>query len=84
MLCTLLTNFQLDFLLQVGWRTADRILDVKRRFDVALDLGCGRGYVSRHVYNEMVGKLFQMDMSEKFLVRNLMLQVNRISHDRCS
>ena len=43
-------------------------MDVKRKFDVALDLGCGRGYVSRHVYSEMVNQLFQMDMSEKFLV----------------
>ena len=41
---------------------------MKRKFDVAADLGCGRGYVSRNVYEDMVGTLYQMDMSEKQLV----------------
>jgi len=28
---------------EVGYRLADRIFDIKRRFKLAVDLGCGRG-----------------------------------------
>jgi NADH dehydrogenase [ubiquinone] 1 alpha subcomplex assembly factor 5 len=34
---------------EVGYRVADRIFDVKRSFDQILDLGCQRGYVSKHL-----------------------------------
>ena len=30
---------------QVGYRVADRVLDVARRMEVAVDLGSGRGWV---------------------------------------
>ena len=32
---------------QVGYRVADRVLDVARRMEVAVDLGSGRGWVTR-------------------------------------
>ena len=35
------------FRLQVGYRVADRVLDVARRMEVAVDLGSGRGWVTR-------------------------------------
>ena len=34
---------------EVGYRVADRIFDVKRSFDQVLDLGCQRGFVSKHL-----------------------------------
>lgn len=52
---------------EVGFRLADRIFDVKRRFETAVDLGCGRGYVSRHVTDDAVGSLHMCDMSRGWL-----------------
>jgi NADH dehydrogenase [ubiquinone] 1 alpha subcomplex assembly factor 5 len=39
-----------------------------RKFDVALDLGCGRGHIARHVLQDVVGVLHQSDMAEHVLV----------------
>nr|XP_022329521.1 arginine-hydroxylase NDUFAF5, mitochondrial-like isoform X2 [Crassostrea virginica] len=54
---------------EVGYRTYDRILDIKREFDVGVDLGCGLGYVSRHVLKDTIKLLYQCEMSEKLLRR---------------
>ena len=32
------------------------------------DIGSGRGYVSRHVYSDMVDKIYQMEMAQDVLV----------------
>jgi hypothetical protein len=34
---------------EIGFRLADRIFDIKRNFNSMLDLGCQRGYVSKHL-----------------------------------
>jgi NADH dehydrogenase [ubiquinone] 1 alpha subcomplex assembly factor 5 len=34
---------------EIGHRVADRIFDVKRTFDTIVDLGCQRGYVTKHL-----------------------------------
>jgi hypothetical protein len=34
---------------EIGGRVADRIFDIKRNFDTIIDLGCQRGYVSKHL-----------------------------------
>jgi hypothetical protein len=34
---------------EIGYRVADRIFDIKRSFNSILDLGCQRGYVSKHL-----------------------------------
>ncbi|XP_014668915.1 PREDICTED: NADH dehydrogenase [ubiquinone] 1 alpha subcomplex assembly factor 5-like isoform X2 [Priapulus caudatus] len=52
---------------EIGWRVADRIFDVKRKFDVGVELGSGRGYVSRHVIQESMGYLMQCEMADKLL-----------------
>lgn len=36
---------------------------------MVLDLGCGRGHVSKHVLAENVGFLYQCDMAEHVLVQ---------------
>ncbi|KAG1701313.1 Arginine-hydroxylase NDUFAF5, mitochondrial [Nymphon striatum] len=52
---------------EIGFRLADRVFDVKRKFSVALDLGCGRGYVGKHLDNEAVEQLYQSEMSRPML-----------------
>ena len=34
---------------EIGFRVFDRLCDVKRTFDIALDLGCGLGHVTKHI-----------------------------------
>ncbi|XP_053317332.1 arginine-hydroxylase NDUFAF5, mitochondrial [Spea bombifrons] len=59
---------QYDYLKEeVGGRIADRVFDVARTFPFALDLGCGKGYISQHLTKETVEKLVQTDMSAKAL-----------------
>lgn len=52
---------------EVGDRLADRIFDIKRKFGRALDLGCGRGHVSKRIFSESVEELVLADMSPSFL-----------------
>ncbi|XP_046975781.1 arginine-hydroxylase NDUFAF5, mitochondrial [Vanessa cardui] len=49
---------------EVGWRTADRIFDIKRTFKNAVELGAGRGYVSRHFLPDCVEKVTLCDCSQ--------------------
>ncbi|XP_017759748.1 PREDICTED: NADH dehydrogenase [ubiquinone] 1 alpha subcomplex assembly factor 5 [Eufriesea mexicana] len=69
---------------EVGYRLADRILDIKRNFKKALDLGCGRGYVSKHILAEHVEELILIDMSTSFIHQaevNEGIKVSRIIMD---
>lgn len=52
---------------EVGDRLSDRIFDIKRKFNKVLDLGCGRGYVSKRVFSDSVEELVLTDMSSSFL-----------------
>jgi NADH dehydrogenase [ubiquinone] 1 alpha subcomplex assembly factor 5 len=52
---------------EVGYRLADRIFDIKRRFKLAVDLGCGRGYVAKHIDSESVEELVVCDLSRTWL-----------------
>ncbi|XP_043912092.1 arginine-hydroxylase NDUFAF5, mitochondrial isoform X1 [Protopterus annectens] len=52
---------------EVSGRIADRVFDVARTFPVALDIGCGRGYIAQHLTKETVGKLFQVEVAENAL-----------------
>lgn len=52
---------------EVGYRLADRIFDVKRVFECGLDLGCGRGHVSKNVLSDCVKKIILADMSPTYL-----------------
>lgn len=49
---------------EIGYRLADRICDVKRKFKKVLNLGCSRGYISKNVVNENVEELVLCDNSE--------------------
>merc|ERR1712142_939960 len=54
---------------EVAERLADRLCDILRFFPTALDLGAGKGYLARHITKEEVGKLYQLESSEKMLER---------------
>ncbi|XP_046794603.1 arginine-hydroxylase NDUFAF5, mitochondrial isoform X1 [Gallus gallus] len=49
---------------EVGSGVADRVLDIPRTFPLALDLGSGRGYIARHLNQEVIEKLVQKSTSE--------------------
>lgn len=52
---------------EFGYRLSDRICDIKRRFPVAVDLGCGRGHLSKEIYSDMVERLIQCDLSHSIV-----------------
>ncbi|XP_058795168.1 arginine-hydroxylase NDUFAF5, mitochondrial isoform X2 [Phymastichus coffea] len=52
---------------EVGYRLSDRIFDIKRKFKRALDLGCGRGYISKYILKESVDELVLADLSPSWL-----------------
>lgn len=54
---------------EVGFRLSDRLFDVKRQFDVAVDLGCNRGFVSRHIMADTVRRLHLVDISPTMLAQ---------------
>ncbi|XP_075452174.1 arginine-hydroxylase NDUFAF5, mitochondrial isoform X1 [Ascaphus truei] len=71
---------------EIGGRIADRVFDVTRSFPLALDIGCGRGYISQHLTKETVETLFQADLSEKALKNTVQYEiptVNIIADEEC-
>ncbi|XP_055878473.1 arginine-hydroxylase NDUFAF5, mitochondrial-like [Biomphalaria glabrata] len=52
---------------EFGYRTADRVWDIKRKFGVVVDLGSGRGHVSKHLSREMIDTVYQCEFSPSFL-----------------
>merc|ERR1719312_1898178 len=57
-----------DFLKEeVGYRVSDRVLDVARKMDVAVDVGSGRGWVTRHLTEHSVGRVTAIELSHGLL-----------------
>lgn len=52
---------------EFGSRLADRVFDVKRTFPIAIDIGCGRGHVSKHFTDDMIDTLVLLDTSQENL-----------------
>ncbi|XP_078050113.1 arginine-hydroxylase NDUFAF5, mitochondrial isoform X1 [Augochlora pura] len=52
---------------EVGYRLSDRIFDIKKKFKKALNLGCGRGHVSKHITADSVEELILTDMCSSLL-----------------
>uniref|UniRef100_A0A8C9DDF4 Arginine-hydroxylase NDUFAF5, mitochondrial n=1 Tax=Prolemur simus TaxID=1328070 RepID=A0A8C9DDF4_PROSS len=50
-----------------------------RDFSLALDLGCGRGYIAQHLNKETVGKFFQTDIAENALKNSLETEIPTVS-----
>ncbi|XP_065072356.1 arginine-hydroxylase NDUFAF5, mitochondrial-like [Rhopilema esculentum] len=64
---------------EVAHRLVDRLYDISRFFPVALDLGCGKGHLSKHLTKEDVGILHQTDMSQGMLDRCTDQEVSVVS-----
>lgn len=57
-----------DFLKEeIGYRIADRVLDVSRRMEVAVDIGSGRGWVTRHLTGHSIGRVTAVELSPSLL-----------------
>ncbi|XP_067125244.1 arginine-hydroxylase NDUFAF5, mitochondrial-like [Centruroides vittatus] len=52
---------------EIGYRISDRVFDIKRKFDVAVDLGCGRGFIGPHLNKDVINCLIQFDLSDKYV-----------------
>lgn len=52
---------------EIADRVADRLCDILRFFPKALDLGAGKGYLSRYVTKDEIGKLYQLESSAEML-----------------
>ncbi|KAM9589396.1 arginine-hydroxylase NDUFAF5, mitochondrial isoform 1-T1 [Trichechus inunguis] len=64
---------------EVGSRVADRVYDIARDFPLALDVGCGRGYIAQHLNKETVGKFFQADVAENALKNTIETEIPTLS-----
>lgn len=52
---------------EIGFRLADRVFDIKRKFKLAADIGCNRGYISKHISPDSVEELIICDVSQQNL-----------------
>ncbi|XP_065568721.1 arginine-hydroxylase NDUFAF5, mitochondrial-like [Artemia franciscana] len=50
-----------------GYRLSDRVFDIKRKFDRVADLGCGKGYASKHLLDSTVSNLVMIDSCKEIL-----------------
>ncbi|XP_044258018.1 arginine-hydroxylase NDUFAF5, mitochondrial [Tribolium madens] len=48
---------------EIGYRLADRVFDIKRKFKLAADIGCSRGYFSKHISPKCIEELILCDMN---------------------
>uniref|UniRef100_A0A8D0H3U9 Arginine-hydroxylase NDUFAF5, mitochondrial n=1 Tax=Sphenodon punctatus TaxID=8508 RepID=A0A8D0H3U9_SPHPU len=64
---------------EVGGRIADRVFDITRTFPLALDIGCGRGYIAQHLTKETIEKLFQTDIAENALRNTMETEIPTVS-----
>ncbi|KAM6144399.1 arginine-hydroxylase NDUFAF5, mitochondrial isoform 2-T2 [Erethizon dorsatum] len=64
---------------EVGNQIADRVYDIARDFPLALDVGCGRGYIAQHLNKETIGKFFQTDIAENALKNSLETEIPTVS-----
>ncbi|XP_060529063.1 arginine-hydroxylase NDUFAF5, mitochondrial [Cylas formicarius] len=52
---------------EIGFRLADRLFDIKRKFKLAADIGCNRGYVAKHISPDSIEELILCDVSKRNL-----------------
>ncbi|XP_025412745.1 arginine-hydroxylase NDUFAF5, mitochondrial [Sipha flava] len=52
---------------EIGYRLSDRLFDIKRQFNLVVDLGCGYGHVSKHISIDNVKELIMCDVSQEIL-----------------
>ncbi|CAL1283588.1 unnamed protein product [Larinioides sclopetarius] len=60
---------------EIGDRVADRVYDITRKFSTAVELGCGKGHITKHLTPESIEMIYQCDISSK------MLEKTKVSED---
>ena len=65
---------------EMGYRLSDRVLDIKRKLGVCVDLSSGRGYVTRHLTNHSVDQLYAVELSPTMLSQCEMPPESEVSH----
>ncbi|SCZ90678.1 BZ3500_MvSof-1268-A1-R1_Chr1-3g02142 [Microbotryum saponariae] len=55
---------------EVAANMVDRLLDIKRRFPLVLDIGSGPGYIAKHLDPEITQKVVMTDSSRNMLYRD--------------
>lgn len=60
----------------MGYRLADRVLDVTRDIGTVVDISSGRGFVTRHLEN--VKKVIALEMSQSYLDQCQMPPVEQV------
>ncbi|SGY33079.1 BQ5605_C002g01445 [Microbotryum silenes-dioicae] len=55
---------------EVAANMVDRLLDIKRRFPLVLDIGSGPGYIAKHLDPEITQKVVMTDSSRDMLYRD--------------
>lgn len=55
---------------EIGDRVADRVYDITRTFSNCVELGCGKGHVTKHLGKENVKMVYQCDISSKMLAQS--------------
>ncbi|GAA5999950.1 uncharacterized protein JCM10292_003552 [Rhodotorula paludigena] len=62
-----LTDYVKD---DVAQSMVDRLLDIKRRYPLVLDVGSGPGYLARHLDQDITQKVIMVDSSKEMLYRD--------------
>lgn len=52
---------------EIGFRLSDRLFDIKKEFKNGVDLGGGRGYLTKHILAETIENLKVYDISQSML-----------------
>lgn len=52
---------------EIGFRLSDRLFDIKKEFENGVDIGGGRGFLTRHILAETVKNLKVYDISQTML-----------------
>nr|XP_042909798.1 arginine-hydroxylase NDUFAF5, mitochondrial isoform X4 [Parasteatoda tepidariorum] len=55
---------------EIGDRVADRVFDITRTFTNCVELGCGKGHISKHLTPDNVEMLYQCDISSEMVKRS--------------
>lgn len=63
---------------EMGYRLADRVLDIKRKMKVCVDIGSGRGYVTRHLTSHSVEKIYAVEFSPTMLEQCQMPEIEEV------
>lgn len=60
---------------EVGYRLYDNLLDIKKKFSLIVDLGCGFGSFSKHLTSDLTDEVIMCESSSVLLERSIEPQI---------